>query len=182
MERLQASNRWRVYEEAFRPVLDIDHKDLRMLKLRELNFTDSLLRYSFDDVSPVSRNLVATFGIILSGLLYGGLHMIAWGSATFHTPLEQTLWIVSCCSVALGGLSTFLGIWVLDQVSKLHLIIHGVEVSTILLWTSPPMGVAASLLYFASRVYLLVEVFRNLAFLDPQVYQTPNVRNQPAKP
>ena len=91
MERLRASSKWKNYENALRPVLDIDHKDLRMLKPRELNFSDSLLRYSFEDVSPVSRNLVATFGIILSGLLYGGLHMIAWGSATFHTPLEQTL-------------------------------------------------------------------------------------------
>ena len=182
MEKLQTSSRWKAYEKALHPVLNINDKDHCMLKPRELNFTDSLMRHSFDDISPVSRNLVATFGIILSGFLYGGLHMTAWGSTTFHTPLEQTLWIISCCTVALGGLSTFLGIWVLDKVSNLHLAVYGVEVATILLWVSAPMGIVISLLYFASRVFLLVEVFRNLAFLDPQVYQTPDVRNQPAKP
>ena len=176
MKRLRTSSKWKAYEDTLRPVLDIDHKDLRMLKPRELNFSDSLLRYSFEDVSPVSRNLVATFGIILSDLLYGGLHMIAWGSATFHTPLEQTLWIIACCTVALGGLTTFIGIWVLDQVSSLHFTIRGVELARILLWASGPTGVLISTLYFASRIYLIVEVFRNLAFLDPRVYQTPNVR------
>ena len=181
MERLKTSHRWSAYEKAFHHVLNINDKDHCMLKPRELNFTDSLMRHSFDDVSPVSRNLVATFGIILSGLLYGGLHMTAWGSSTFHTPVEQTLWIISCCTVALGGLSTFLSIWVLDIVSNLHLVIYGYNVATILLWASGPIGIAISLLYFASRIYLLVEVFRNLAFLDPQVYQTPNVRNQSAR-
>ena len=179
MERLRASPNWRTYVDALQPVLDIDHKDLRMLKPRELNFTDSLLRYSFEDVSPVSRNLLATFGIILSGLLYGGLHMIAWGSATFTTPLEQNLWIVACCTVALGGLATFLGIWVLDQVSNLNLTIRGVELAKILLWVSGPTGVLISALYFASRIYLLVEVFRNLAFLDSKVYQTPRRKTLP---
>ena len=181
MDRLRASPKWNVYENALRPVLDIDHKDLRMLKPRELNFTDSLLRYSFEDISPVSRNLVATFGIILSGLLYGGLHMIAWGSAAFHTPLEQTLWTIACCTVALGGLSTFIGIWILDQVSNLNLRILGIELTKILLWVSGPTGVFISALYFASRIYLVVEVFRNLAFLDSRVYQTPDVRSNPIK-
>ena len=181
MDRLQKSNRWRAYEQAFRPVLNINDKDHCMLKPRELNFTDSLMRHSFDDVTPVSRNLVATFGIILSGLLYGGLHMTAWGSSTFHNPVEQTLWIISCCTVALGGLATFLGIWILDMLSNLHLSICGFEVVTILLWASGPIGIALSLLYFASRAYLLVEIFRNLAFLDPRVYQTPDVRTQSAK-
>ena len=91
MESLQKSSRWRAHKKAFRPILNINDKDHCMLKPRELNFIDSLMRHSFDDVSPVSRNLVATFGIILSGLLYGGLHMTAWGSSTFQTPVEQTL-------------------------------------------------------------------------------------------
>ena len=176
MEKLRSSHDWKDYEKTFQPVLNINDKDHCMLKPRELNFTDSLMRHSFEDVSPVSRNLVATFGIILSGLLYGGLHMTAWGSTTFHTPLEQTLWIISCCTVALGGLFTFLGIWVLDKISHLHLVVFGIEVATILPWVSAPIGIAISLLYFASRVYLLVEVFRNLAFLDSKVYQSPDVR------
>ena len=178
MERLQTSHRWRAYEKAFHPVLNIDDKDHCTLKPRELNFTDSLMRHAFEDVSPVSRNLVATFGTILSGLLYGGLHMTAWGSSTFHTPVEQKLWVILCCTVALGGLSTFLGIWILDMLSNLQLVLYGYGGATILLLASVPIGIIISLLYFASRIYLLVEVFRNLAFLDPQVYQTPNVRCQ----
>lgn len=75
MERLQASYRWRAYKEAFRLMLHINDKDHCMLKPRELNFTDSLMRHSFDDVSPVSRNLVATLGIILSGLRMGICHV-----------------------------------------------------------------------------------------------------------
>ena len=176
MDSLRFSSRWTAYEKAFRSVLDIDDKDLCMLKPCELNFTDSLMRHSFDEVSPVSRNLVATFGIIPSGLLYGGLHMLAWGSTTFHTSAEQTLWIISCCTVALGGLCTFIGIWVLDKISDMNLKLYGVEIAKIVGWSSAPIGIAISLLYFASRVYLLVEVFRNLAFLDPAIYQTPDVR------
>ena len=32
-----------------------------------------------------------------------------------------------------------------------------------------------TLFYLVCRVYLVVEVFRNLAYLDPEVYQTPDV-------
>ena len=75
---------------------------------------------------------------------------------------------------------TFVGIWLLDMLSNLHLEISEYEVTTILLWASGLVGVGMSLLYFASRMFLLVEIFRNLAFLDPTVYKTPNVRKQSA--
>lgn len=152
-----------------------------MLKPRELNFTDSLMRNSYDDISPANRNLVATFAIVLSGFLYGGLHLTAWGSTTFHTPLEQTLWIIACCTVALGGLAILAGIWLLEKIAKLHLRVRGYEVAAIATWVSAPLATITALLYLASRVYLLVEVFWNLAFMDPRVYQTPNVRNRLAE-
>jgi len=57
-------------------MLNTNDKDHCMLKPRELNFTGLLMRHSFDDVSLVSRYLVETFVVILSSLLYGGLHAI----------------------------------------------------------------------------------------------------------
>lgn len=38
-----------------------------------------------------------------------------------------------------------------------------------------PVYMSISLFYPICRVYLVFEVFRNMAYLDPEVYRTPNV-------
>ena len=173
VERLRTLDKWAAYETAFSNILDTVEKDHCMLKTRELNFTDSLMRKT-PDVSPVGSNLAATSGIILSGVLYGGLHMIAWGSTTFNTATEQIAWRISCCTVACGGLFTVLGIWALDIASRMKRSNHGMDAFKILICFDAPIYFAFFLLYLISRVYLVFEVFRNLAFVDPKVYQIPN--------
>ena len=174
VEKLRTLANRAAYDIAFSRILDTADPDLCMLKPRELNFTDSLMRQQ-SDVSPVGRNMAGASGIILSGFLYGGLHMIAWGSKTFSSPVEDLAWKISCFVVAGGGLFTFAGIFGLDIATKRKQEGRGMDLMKCLVYVSAPIYFAFLLLYLVCRVYLLFEVFRNLAFLDPQVYLTPNV-------
>ena len=174
VEKLRTLANCAAYDTAFSRILDTADPDLCMLKPRELNFTDSLMRQQ-SDVSPVGRNLAGASGIILSGFLYGGLHMLAWGSNAFNSPIENLAWKISCFVVAGGGLFTFAGIFGLDMATKRKQANRRMDIMKILVYVSAPIYLAFFLLYLVSRVYLLFEVFRNLAFLDPQVYLTPNV-------
>ena len=175
VERLQTSDSRAAYETAFSHILDTTDKDHCMLKQRELNFTDSLMRQT-PHVSPVGKNLAATSGIVFSGVLYGGLHMLAWGSTSFNTYFEQIAWRISCCAVASGGIFTLLGIWGLEIASKMQRPKRRLDILKAVIYICAPIYLAFFLLYLVSRVFLLVEVFRSLAFLDQRVYLTPEVR------
>ena len=174
VEKVRTLGNSAAYDTAFSRILDAADPDLCMFKPRELNFTDSLMRQQ-SDVSPVGRNLAGASGIILSGFLYGGLHMIAWGSNAFNSAIEDLAWKISCFVVAGGGLFTFAGIFGLDMATKRKQANRRMDIMKGLVYVSAPIYLAFFLLYLVSRVYLLFEVFRNLAFLDPQVYLTPNV-------
>ena len=174
VERLRAQPDYTAYDAAFSRILKATDPDLCMLKPRELNFTDSLMRQN-SDVSSVGRNIIGASGIILSGLLYGGLHMIAWGSTAFKSPFEDLAWKVSCFIVAGGGFFAFAGIFGLDMATKRIDANQPIDVFKYLVYISGPFYGAFTALYLVCRVYLVFEVFRNLAYLDPQVYQTPDV-------
>ena len=174
VEKLRTLTNSAAYDTAFSRILNTADSDLCMLKPRELNFTDSLMRQQ-SDVSPVGRNLAGASGIILSGFLYGGLHMIAWGSNTFNSPIEDLAWRISCFVVAGGGLFTFAGVFGLDIATKRKQANRRMDIMKCLVYVSAPIYLAFFLLYLVSRVYLLFEVFRNLAFLDPQIYLASNV-------
>lgn len=49
------------------------------------------------------------FGFTTAGLIYGGLHALAW-LANFHSPTEQLLWRVSAC-VVMGGFPVIFIMW-----------------------------------------------------------------------
>lgn len=173
VEKLRTLPNWPAYDTAFSRILNTTDPDLCMLKPRELNFTDSLMR-QYSDVSPVGRNLTGASGIILSGFLYGGLHTVAWGSAAFKSPIEDLAWKISCFVVAGGGLFAFAGIFGLDVATRRRQANRRMDVMKGLVYLSAPVYLAFFLLYFVCRVYLVFEVFRSLAFLDPQVYLTPD--------
>ena len=174
METLRAQHNHAAYEAAFSRILKATDPDLCMLKPRELNFTDSLMRQN-SDVTSVGRNIIGASGIILSGLLYGGLHMIAWGSTAFKSPFEDLAWKISCFVVAGGGFFAFAGIFGLDMATKRRDANRPIDIFRYLVYISGPIYGAFTVLYLVCRVYLVFEVFRNLAYLDPQVYQTPDV-------
>ncbi|KAL8712903.1 MAG: hypothetical protein Q9225_006859 [Loekoesia sp. 1 TL-2023] len=49
------------------------------------------------------RGVQLAFAITISGILYGGLHLVAW-NASFPSPIEQLLWRMSAFFVACNGI------------------------------------------------------------------------------
>ena len=109
-------------------------------------------------------------GFTTAGLIYGGLHALAW-FAYFESSTRQLLWRISVC-VVMGG---FPVLWVLMESAEcidnnftdqphLDIIYEGF------------MFIAAVLVllaYMLARAYLVVECFINLSHLPAGVYDIP---------
>ncbi|KAL9626448.1 MAG: hypothetical protein Q9204_007298, partial [Flavoplaca sp. TL-2023a] len=102
VEKLRNLPNFAAYSTAFASILDTTDPNLCMLKPRELNFEVFLVRQNYG-FGSVGHNLTGKLGIIVAGFLYGGLHMIAWGSTAFTSQREDIAWKISCCVVAGGG-------------------------------------------------------------------------------
>ncbi len=110
--------------------------------------------------------------LLVTSLFYGGLHVLAWNSAVLRTEsVEETFWKLSCLLlIGLGplafsvwaGLKTWRG-------PDAHL-----RLNQAMSMTLGFFGVLASLAYAMSRVYLMVEVFLVIPYMDPGVYEVPN--------
>ena len=108
-------------------------------------------------------------GLTLAGVFYGGLHALAWGSSAMHWPVEGTLWKVAClCVICTGPCVTVLSVGELIY-SKMPARFWPVPdaICSILI-----MGIA--ILHILSRLYLIVEVFLNTAYLPPPAFETPD--------
>ena len=114
-------------------------------------------------------------GIVVSGNLYGGLHIIAWKSISFSSSLEEDILLCRCWWWPLH-LRRNIRLGYSDKV-KTGKSQNGIM--RVLVYVSVPLCLASFLLYLVIRVYLVFEVFRNLAFLDPQIYSMPNVSAHP---
>ncbi|KAI4271095.1 MAG: hypothetical protein LQ337_006254 [Flavoplaca oasis] len=108
VEKLQNRPDSAAYSTAFASILGTTDRNLCMLKPRELNFADFPMRQNYG-VGSVDHDLTGKLGIIVTGLLYGGLHMIAWGSTAFTSQREDMAWKISCFVVAGGGALAILG-------------------------------------------------------------------------
>ena len=143
-----------------------------LLLFREPDFSDWSRANEFSPNSE-SLRLGTMLGIACSGLFYGGLHLTGWGSATIQTPVEQLLWTISAFTVTFGGifgvLQLFAFSFIFDRLNP------GKIGSQICALFPVLIGCCSALLYLGSRVFLLFEVFRSLAFVDQQIYQTTNV-------
>jgi len=109
--------------------------------------------------------------LIISPILYGLVHFLAWGDR-FPTPLEQLLWRVSSLVVTCSGLAEAfalaIGGW-LGDMNKISGII-----------TIVFMGLVLTMVPFAHILasgFLIVESFRQLSFLDSAAYQLPSWSN-----
>jgi hypothetical protein len=126
-------------------------------------------------------------GLTLAGVVYGGLHMLAW-NAPFRTHTEQLLWRISAAVVVFFG-PVLCGIGAsLKTFDSLEVLItrytHSKDdkpVSSIgrtfavLYWVILILGVtAAALLYLLARFYLVIECFVALAFLSDDVFKQPS--------
>ena len=149
-----------------------------MLRTRELNINDDFMRRT-SNVFSMTGNLAANAGIIASGALYGGLHALAWESTTFKTSFELIAWRIACCSVMCGGPFIAVAFLYLRMTLRFRRDIKMTRALILYLALSALFlqlfFVAFVLLYLVSWVYLVVEVIRNVAVLDPLVYQTPDV-------
>ena len=113
-------------------------------------------------------------GLILSGLLYGGLHLLAW-KMPFASRTECILWRFSgifIISTGLGfrGLTGFYGadiVWRNVSENRRDPFGRLLVVLSILLSSAICLG------YLLARTFLVVECFLQLSRLTPSAYETP---------
>lgn len=105
---------------------------------------------------------------LLSAIMFGGLHCAAW-YFTFPTPVEQKLWRIAAISTT----CTFPAALVPNMIfGRLSAASKSVRMSTIYRALNGTVSSASALLYVIARLYVTVEIFRSLCFLDPVVYET----------
>jgi hypothetical protein len=103
--------------------------------------------------------------IIISGLLYGGLHLLAW-NAPFRSRAEEWLWRSSGISIMASGL------YIIPLASRIS---FKNSKSYNFVWNlSCVLTYFLNLVYMVARVYLVVECFINLAYLHDSVYEMPS--------
>ncbi|KAF2737712.1 hypothetical protein EJ04DRAFT_520994 [Polyplosphaeria fusca] len=138
---------------------------LRLSRYRNPQFSTNLLRPIPNDArygdikSALLPKTVLTRmddGFTIAGMVFGGIHCTAW-NFQFPTPAERLLWRVTSV-LAASALPLYCSLLLADfhfrrfKFSQLIL-----SVLEIVLMVS----------YFLARLYLLVEVFRDLCFLPP---------------
>lgn len=153
------------------------------------------LKPRIDNIIYELARIELWLGLAVAGFLYGGLHLVAWNAA-FSSRLEEILWRIAASSVASTGIlvgpliiwSQFAiadrgltGLlkrnWEGDELrqNKEHPVKNWGEIilaglAFILLCTVVPL---LWFTYLFSRVYLVVECFKNLAHLPASAYQVP---------
>lgn len=153
-------------------------------------------------VKPRIDNIIYTlarnelwFGLAAAGSLYGGLHLVAW-NAPFSSRLEEILWRLAASSVTMTGLlfGPFIfwsqypaanrGLAGLTNTRVEGQRIRRCKDNRIKIWGEIVLAGIVFLLMFTvmpllwltyvfSRVYLVVECFKNVANLPVGAYQVP---------
>ena len=121
-------------------------------------------------------------------ILYGALHALAFG-IPFHSNVETLLWKISCLTVLGSGFITLaitlIGFASGDKFKRLEEGRVSQTKNRALRWclltlrlslgiVAVIIGGACYWLYAGSRVFLAVEGFLNLPYVDSGLYQTPN--------
>ena len=107
-------------------------------------------------------------GIGGGGALFGGIHVAAW-NFSFPTPVERLLWRISAgylVSIPLVGVFIY---WFVQHFTRRR---RGGETDAKPDRILRPIGRVAIPLYLLARMYLLVEVFRCLAYPAPSTFDT----------
>ncbi|KAL9586252.1 MAG: hypothetical protein Q9212_001028 [Teloschistes hypoglaucus] len=113
-------------------------------------------------VSPV------IFGIGGGGLIFGAIHFVAW-NFHFPTPVERLLWRMSCTVLIVFPLIGTAFYWTMQRFAA-KLGVEDTKVNRAL----RPMSWVIGLVYLLARGYLVVEVFRDLAYPQPSISQQVN--------
>ena len=126
----------------------------------------------FDDLAFI-------LGFSVAGIIYGGLHALAW-SAHFQSHTEQLLWRISACIVMAGVLIEFILVWAIADLDIDHVPgqsrLKELWNMVLFLWVGVILMLIFTvfLAYVLARVYLVVECFINLSELPAGVYDLPN--------
>lgn len=131
--------------------------------------------------------LPIALGFVTVGLIYGGLHALAW-FAHFGSPTQQSLWRISAC-VVMGTFPVFL-LWVISYTmfkmaieTVCNFLCFGDSFFRNATLIALPLfldifliisSVLILLAYILARGYLVVECFINLSHLPAGVYDVPN--------
>ncbi|MCJ1323567.1 hypothetical protein MMC10_000228 [Thelotrema lepadinum] len=111
-------------------------------------------------------------GIGIAGTIFGSIHCAAWNFA-FPTPVEAMLWRISCLLILIMPPMAAILYATITHEARTVVLEDGREVSqedsTTNRWLKP-LGYAAVPVYFVARVFLVVEVFRSLAYLPSSAY------------
>jgi hypothetical protein len=104
-------------------------------------------------------------GIGIGGTLFGSIHFAAW-NFDFPTPVERTLWRISCILLLILPLIGTLMYW-----AALHYARKWGTTDNRVNRVLKPLGYTFIPVYLFARLFLLVEVFRSLAYLPPSAYK-----------
>ena len=99
--------------------------------------------------------------MVLSPIVFGPIHFLAWYD-TFPTPMEQRLWYVSSTVVTCSGL---VGVCLVFFATISDLLLGFNEYLTKFMMNVMPA------IHMLASGFLIVESFRQLAYLDPPSYQ-----------
>ena len=147
--------------------------------LIELGFTDGLkdsfaettFLHNMSQVLPEAEYFAKGTGgvtsLIIVGILYGGVHLAAW-NFNFPTQLESIFWKVACFVAILTPASVEIALQITGVMKGTEYRLPGLAYGPI------------NLVFFSSRLFLIVESFISLRHVPIGVYATiPWVQNIP---
>jgi hypothetical protein len=111
-------------------------------------------------ISELSQLMSFFCAFTFAGLVYGGIHLLAW-NAPLTNETQWLLWRLSAVIVAASGPGLFV-LRILGHFKGPNL---GLMVSTM------PLRLLALLVYFAARLYLVVECFIYSAYLPDLAFE-----------
>ncbi|KAL8706035.1 MAG: hypothetical protein Q9201_000920 [Fulgogasparrea decipioides] len=120
------------------------------------------LKLPFNSVSVLVSPVVA--GIGGGGLIFGAIHFVAW-NFHFPTPVERLLWRMSCTVLIVFPLIGTAFYWIMQRfAAKLGAEDTGVNRAI------RPIAWIISLVYLVARGYIVIEVFRALAYSELSIF------------
>jgi hypothetical protein len=107
---------------------------------------------------------------LAAGVLFGALHCIAW-KFHFPTPVERLLWRVSSVFLA-GSPPLYLSTLTLTTLTRQAGASCGMNFAPLTGVFFKYFSMVLTALYVAARLFIMVELFRSLLFLEPDAFVT----------
>ncbi|KAL4958640.1 uncharacterized protein BDV14DRAFT_207872 [Aspergillus stella-maris] len=131
---------------------------ISFLQPRRYYISQSVVHQVFEDrykKRHVDWMVIATS--ILSIMLFGGLHLLAW-NLSFPSSIERSLWRGSALTVAIA-----------PTISALLVLLESIIADRTDRWSKWSVTVLGPL-YLSARVFIMVESYRSLYFLPPEAF------------